>query len=867
MATPTTAYCLRLLATGGFVATTVERGAAKGASDAEQRSDRLTQTWTDPGGVGGWIITVQNGPISNRYMFTAFAFFLVGGIQALLMRTQLARPESTFLDPQTYNGLFTMHGSTMMFLFAVPFMEAIANYLLPVMLGCRELPFPRMTAFGYWTYLWGGLLFYSSFLFGAVPDGGWFAYVPLTGIEYSPGLAIDFWLLGLSVAEVAAIGAGIELTVAIMKFRAPGMSLSRVPIYAWSILVTGFMMLFGFTPLLVSTTLLELDRKHGTHFFNPAAGGDPLLWQHLFWIFGHPDVYIMFIPAAGMVAMIIPTFARRPMTGYTLVALAFVATGFLSFGLWVHHMFTVGLALLALSFFAAVSFAIAIPSGVQIFAAIATIWSGRPRFTTAFLFAVGFIVTFVIGGLSGVMVATVPLDWQVHDSYFVVAHFHYVLVGGVVFPVFAALYYWLPGNTAYLLNERLGKWNFWLVFIGFNLAFFPMHISGLLGMPRRYYTYQAGLGWDELNLLSTIGTYVLGAGVLVFVLNAGWNVLLRKGQQATRDPWEAGTLDWATELPPPDEGWRHIPIVRSRYPLWEQDGLRTGDERTVRLVNALAESPKTWRATFVTSLLGAEIQGIVRLSEPSWWPIVAGVFLTLAFVGELFDLYPLLIGSLIGMVVGLIIWLWPDKVERKLPEVDEDGRIHGLPCYLHGTASTIWWVMVLILVVAAVALSLFVFSYFYLRAGAPQWPPAGIDRPGLLLPLVGAGLLLAACVPMFVAERGIRRGDQGRLVLGLAAAWLLGAGFLALQFVEYTAADFTHTTNAYGSIFFLLSWFQSLLVFGGLVIGAVVQVQAWLGYFNRLRFAGVEVTAIYWYFLAVSWPVVFAVIYLSPYLL
>jgi cytochrome c oxidase subunit I+III len=840
---------------------------ANSPDDADQPQDQLTRTWTDPGGVGGWITTVQNGPISNRYMFTAFMFFLVGGLQAVLMRTQLIRPQNDFLDPQTYNELFTMHGSTMMFLFAVPFMEAIANYLLPVMLGCRELPFPRMTAFGYWTYLWGGLLFYSSFLVGLEPDAGWYAYTPLSGTEFSPGLRLDFWLLGLSVAEVAAIGAGIELTVAIMKLRAPGMSLSRIPIYAWAILVTGFMMLFGFTPLLVSTTLLELDRKHGTHFFDPAFGGDPILWQHLFWIFGHPDVYIMFIPAAGMIAMIIPTFARRPMVGYTFVSLAFVVTAFLSFGLWVHHMFTVGLALLAMTFFAAASFTISIPSGIQIFSYIATIWRGRPQFSTAFLFALGFIVTFVIGGLSGVMVATIPFDWQAHDSYFLVAHFHYVLVGGVVFPIFAGLYYWLPGNTTRLLDERLGKWNFWLVFIGFNLAFFPMHIIGLLGMPRRYYTYQPGLGWDSLNLVSTVGTYVLGLGVLIFLVNVLWCVMLGRGKKAERDPWKAGTLDWATPLPPPDEGYRHIPIVRSRYPLWEQDRLDQGDERTVQLVQALARAPQSWRGTFVTSLLTAEIQGITFLSRPSWWPIIAGVFLTLAFIAELLDIYPLLAVSIVGLIGSTIVWLWPSRQERELPETDERGYLHGLPCYLNGPASTTWWVFVLLLVVFAVALSLLVFSYYYLRAGSPAWPPAGIDPPNLLLPIVSTLVLLGSVAPMLLAERAIRRGSQGWLVFGLANGFLLGSLFLGLQLFDYSTTPFSHVTNAYGSIYFMLLWFAFLLVAAGLIMLGVVQLQAWLGYFSRWRFAAVQNVTLYWSFTAFAWLVTAAVVYASPYLL
>jgi cytochrome c oxidase subunit I+III len=834
---------------------------------APDEPDQLERTWTDPGGIGGWIITVQNGPIANRYMLTAFVFFLVGGLQAILMRTQLARPEQDLLSPQAYNQLLTMHGSTMMFLFAVPIMEAIANFLLPVMLGTRELPFPRMTAFGYWTYLWGGMLFYSSFLFGAAPDAGWYAYLPLSGREYSPGMNLDFWLLGLSVAEVAAIGAGIELTVAIMKFRAPGMSLGRVPIYAWSILTTGFMMLFGFTPLLVSTTLLELDRKHYTHFFNPAFGGDPLLWQHLFWIFGHPDVYIMFVPATGLVSAILPTFARRPLVGYPLVALAVVATGILSFGLWVHHMFTVGLSLLALSFFAAASFTIAIPSGVQVFAWIATIWSGRPVFSSPFLYVLGFLVTFVIGGLSGIMVATVPLDWQVHDTYFLVAHFHYVLVGGVLFPILAALHYWVPANTNHRLSERLGKLSFGLVFAGFNLAFFPLHLLGLLGMPRRYYTYESQFGWGDLNLASTVGAYLLGLGIAVFVWNVLFNVILARGAKPERNFWAAGTMDWATELPPPDTGYREIPIVRSRYPLWEQADLRSGDPHTERLVQALAEAPRTWRATFVTSLVSAEIQGLARLSTASYWPIVAGVFLTLMFIGELFDHYPLLFGALLGFVLSIVVWLWPGKEEREIPELDEQGRIHGLPVYLAGPTSSVWWVMVLTLVVAAVALSLFVFSYYYLRSGAAFWPPPGIDRPDLLLPSLATGVLLASGLPMLLADRGIRQGHQGRLRLGLAGAWGAGAFFLALQVVEYSTLPFSHTTNAYGSVFYLLSWYAFLLVLIGLIVGAVVQLQAWLGYFSRLRFGAVENSALLWYFAIVTWLVVFGVIYVSPYVM
>ena len=849
------------------MATTVDRPrttADPGNEDA--LPDRIARTWQDPPGIRGFFTTVQNGPIVNRFLWTAFAFFLIGGIEALLMRIQLMSPENTFLAPSTYNQLFTMHGSTMMFLFAVPIMEAFANYLLPVMLGTRELPFPRMTAFGYWTFLFGGVLFYTSFFFGTVPDGGWYAYVPLTGTEFSPGLAIDFWLLGLSVAEIAAIGAGIELTVAILKFRAPGMGLHQMPLYAWAILVMGFMMLFGFTPLLVGTTLLELDRKHGTRFFDASAGGDPVLWQHLFWIFGHPDVYIQLIPGLGIVAMVIPTFVRRPNVGHTLIALSLVATGFLSFGLWVHHMFTVGLSILALSFFGGASMAIAVPNGIQIFAWIATIWGGRPSFKTPFLYAVAFIVVFVFGGLSGVMIAAVPFNWQVHDTYFIVAHFHYVLVGGVLFPIFAGLYYWVPGMTGRMLNERLGQINFWLTFVGFNLTFFPMHITGLLGMPRRYYTYLPGLGWEELNLVSAIGTVILTIGVALFVWNVIHSVVLKQGPPTPRNPWGAGTLDWATAMPPPDEGYRRIPIVRSRYPLWDQDSLEQGDARTTGLVEALAHKPETWRGTFVTSLVDARPEAIVRLSEPSWWPLVAGICLTGVFVGELIDQYLLLGAAFVGFILATIVWLWPSKAEREIPELDADGTLHGLPVYLSGPSAPAWWAMALIVTVFSVFLGCLVFSYFYLRTNTLQWPPAGLPHPDLLLPGIATVVLLASAAQMLLAERGIRAGSQGRLVLGLAGAYGLGALFLGLQMVDFARVPFTPGTNAYGSAFFTLAGTHAALAAAGLVMGIVVQLQAWLGYFNRLRFLAVQTTAMFWYFVLVSWLVVLAVAYVSPYL-
>src|SRR5687768_13607607 len=517
-----------------------------GSTDREAEAlAQLERTWRPPPGLWGWIITVDHKKIAKRYVVTAFVWFLLGGINAALMRLQLSRPENTLLGPDMYNQIFTSHGTAMMFLFAVPVMLAMALYLVPLLVGTRELAFPRLNAFGYWVFLTGGLLLFVALYINTGPDAGWFAYVPLSGPEYSPGKRTDVWAQLVTFTEIAALVAAVEIIVTVFKMRAPGMSLNRIPLYVWSVLVVSFMILFAMPAVAIaSTMMLAMDRLVATHFFNPAEGGDPLLWQHMFWFFGHPEVYIMFIPGLGFVSSIIETFTKRPIFGYPVMVLSLFVTGFVAFALWVHHMFATPIPQLGRSFFTAASVLIALPTGAQIFCWIATIWSGRPRFTTSMLFALGFIVVFTIGGLTGVMVASVPFDLQVHDSFFVVAHLHYVILGGVVFPLFGALYLWFPKITGRMLSESLGKWHFALFFIGTNVTFFPMHLLGMDGMPRRVYTYLPGTGWGDLNLLATVGSWIIAASVLVFVANV--IVSLRSGAHAGDDPWGGPTLEWAT---------------------------------------------------------------------------------------------------------------------------------------------------------------------------------------------------------------------------------------------------------------------------------------------------------------------------------
>jgi cytochrome c oxidase subunit 1 len=632
-------------------------------SVADARLQRaLEHTWRVPTGVIGWFAVTDHRTIGKRYIATAFAFFIVGGLLAALMRLQLAFPENRLIGPDLYNQIFTMHGTVMMFLFAVPVMEAMGIYLVPLMVGTRNIAFPRLNTFSYFVYLFGGIMVVVALLLNSAPDAGWFAYVPLSGPEFSPGKRSDFWAQLITFTEVAALAVAVEIVATVFKMRAPGMSLNRIPLFVWSMLVMAFMVIFAMPAVVTGSSFLLLDRLVGTHFYNPAEGGDALLWQHLFWFFGHPEVYIIFIPALGMVSAIIATFTGRPIFGYTAMVLSLVATGFIGFGLWVHHMFATGLPQLGLTYFTAASMIIAIPSGIQIFCWIASIWRGRPRLATPMLFVIGFVVIFVLGGLSGVTLAAVPFDLQVHDTYYVVAHFHYVLLGGAVFPLIGGIYFWFPKMTGRMMSERLGVVNFWTLFIGFNVTFFPMHILGMQGMPRRVYTYPAELGWGPLNLVATFGALLLLAGGFLFVLNVVRSALA--GEVASSDPWLGETLEWATSSPPPVYNFLHIPIVEGRHAMWNRS-----DHPPV-----VAGIRDDCREVLITDVMDAEPVHTYELPGPSIWPFLCAVVTSAFFVGSIFTAWALPV-SILPLAVTLIGWFWPKKPSTDLPGEQPASRI------------------------------------------------------------------------------------------------------------------------------------------------------------------------------------------------
>ncbi len=587
-----------------------------------------------PTGLWSWITTVDHKRIGILYGATAFLFFLMGGIEAMLIRVQLSSPNNTLIGPEVYNQLFTMHGTTMIFLGVMPLSAMFFNFLIPLQLGARDVAFPRLNAFSYWVFLLGGLLMNSSWLFNAAPNGGWFGYANQTSKQFSPGMNIDFWTVGLQILGIASLAAAVNFFVTIINMRAPGMKMMHMPMFVWMSFITQILLLLSFPIITVALILLMIDRSFGTHFFVPSGGGDPVLWQHLFWLFGHPEVYILILPSFGIVSEILPVFSRKPLFGYAAMVFSGAFIAFVGFGVWAHHMFSTGMGPFADAFFALTTMIIAIPTGVKIFNWIGTVWGGRLEFKTPMLFCLGFIAMFIMGGLSGVMHSSPPADLQQTDTYFIVAHFHYVLFGGSIFAISGGAYFWFPKMFGKLLDEGLGKVHFWLTLLGFNLTFFPMHIVGLQGMPRRVYTYSPESNFELLNQIETAGAFVLMLSILVFM----YNILKTwRGTQPPvgADPWNGATLEWAIPSPPPDFNFATVPTVHGRDALWEMKRQAGGS-----LPEPVRES-------------GAGI----HMPNPSYYPLIAAIGITVTLGGFIggSHLWVHVVGIVI-MLYGIFAW-------------------------------------------------------------------------------------------------------------------------------------------------------------------------------------------------------------------
>jgi cytochrome c oxidase subunit I+III len=819
--------------------------------------DEFMAVWGNP---SGWraLTIVNHTAIGIRFMVTGGVFFLIGGLMAMLMRTQLALPEQTLIAPKLYDQLFTMHGTVMMFLFAVPILEGLALYLVPKMLGARDLLFPRLSAFGYFCYLFGSLILMSSLVLGIAPAAGWFMYTPLSNAVYSPGASADFWLLGVTFIEISAVSAGVELVVSILRSRTSGMGLLHMPLYCWYILVMALMIVFGFPPLILGSILLELERSAGMPFFDVARGGDSILWQHLFWLFGHPEVYIIFLPAAGIVSTLLPVFARRPIVAYQWIVLSVIAIGFISFGLWVHHMFTIGIPKLAQAFFSMASMLVAIPTGIQIFAWLATLWTGRPVYHVPMLWLAGFLVIFVAGGLTGVMLALVPFNWQVHDTHFVVAHMHYVLVGGMLFPVIAGLYYWLPHFSGRMPSDKLARWGFWLTFIGFNTTFLVMHLTGLLGMPRRVYTYPAGLGWDLPNSLSSIGGFITAMGIAMVLLDIALH--FRFGRPAGINPWQADTLEWATDIPPEPYNFISLPAYPMRHPMWDQPDLQaTVAEGRHTLPEIEHGRRETWGSDAVTG----RVRDIIHLPGNSWLPFYAALALSVLCISLLIRTYSLALVAVGVSLVLLLRWSW---VNGAHPLAAPDAEV--MPGYppLHSRtfdSPGLWGMVVTLLADGALFLSL-LFGWLYLWTVAPHWQVPE-TAPLAWMPLLISGVLLTAAVIWYIrVVQRLREGLDSHLrgwLWGISVLGLLHCGMLIWAWADSTLVPTQTAHDAVISVMLMNQLFHS-----GLAV-IITVLQAWrvaCGYVGKAAPYELAVVEPWWFYTVVIFWVSFAAIVLLP---
>ena len=819
--------------------------------------DGFIKVWGNP---RGWraLTIVNHTAVGIRFMVTGGVFFLIGGLMAMLMRTQLALPQQKIIGPKLYDQLFTMHGTVMMFLFAVPVLEGLALYLIPKMIGARDLLFPRLSAFGYFCYLFGSLILMSSLVLGIAPAGGWFMYTPLTNAVYSPGPNVDFWLLGITFIEISAVSAGVELVVSILRSRTSGMELLHMPLFCWNILVMALMIVFGFPPLILGSILLELERAAGMPFFDVARGGDPILWQHLFWLFGHPEVYILFLPAAGIVSTLLPVFARRPIVGYRWIVLAVITTGFISFGLWVHHMFAIGIPKLAQAFFSMASMLVAIPTGIQLFAWLATLWTGRPVYHVPMLWLTGFLVIFVAGGLTGIMLALVPFNWQVHDTHFVVAHLHYVVVGGMLFPFIAGLYYWLPHFSGRMPSDKLARWGFWLTFTGFNATFLVMHLTGLLGMPRRVYTYQAGLGWDLPNSISSIGGFITAMGIAMVLLDIVLH--FRFGRPAGTNPWQADTLEWATDMPPQPYNFISLPACPTRHPMWDQPDLQT---TIAEGRHDLSEISHGRRETWGTDPITGSIREIIHLPGNSWLPFYAALALSVVCISLLIRSYSLAVIALLVSLVLLLRWSW---INGAHPGAAPDaGVMPGYPS-LHSRTFDgpgLWGMVVTLLSDGALFLSI-LFGWLYLWTVAPQWQvPDTAPLPWLPL-LISGGLLTGAAIWFNHVVRRLREGVDYRLQSQLWGVSAIGLAHFCLLIWVWSASTLISTQTAHDAVITVMLMYQ--LFHSGLAV-IMTALQAWrvaYGYVGKAAPYELAVVAPWWLYTAAIFWFSFAAIVLLP---
>jgi cytochrome c oxidase subunit 1 len=789
------------------------------------------------GGLLGWLTTTDHKRVAVLYGMASLAFFLIGGIEALLIRLQLAHPDGTVLSAATYNELFTMHGTTMIFLVVMPLgVGFLGNFFVPLQIGARDVAFPRLNALSFWLFLFGALLLHASFLFGGAPNAGWFGYANLTERYFSPGTSLDFWMVALLVLGISSLITGVNFLVTIVALRADGMTFMRMPLFVWTILVTVVLILLAFPALTVALVFLVMDRYFGTHFYIATVGATPILWQHLFWLFGHPEVYIMVLPAFGIVSEVVPAFSRKPLFGYPMMAYSTAIIGFLSYGVWGHHMFAVGMGPAADATFAITSMLIAIPTGIKIFSWIATMWGGELLMTTALYFSLGLIVEFTIGGLSGIMHASVPIDLQQTDSYFVVAHLHYVLFGGTVFALFSGIYYWWPKITGRLLDERLGKLHFWLTVVGFNGTFFPMHFLGMNGMPRRIYRYAPGMGWSFWNLVATVSAFVLGASVLVFLVNVVRT--LRRGERAGADPWDGRTLEWWIPSPPPDHNFARLPIVHARDPFW---GLKYGARRSGAAARrpALEEAPPD----------------AIHVPPPSLFPLVLAVGVLLVAVGAMVRVSILAIGA--GVVVLAAVGMGfehPGFGTAELGEAtapttgDLDTRKTGIWTFI-GSESIFF--------------ASLISTYLIYRGRSPTGP--GAEALAVPLTSISTFVLLMSSLLMVLALAAQQRGDERWSTRWLAATAGLGLVFLggqAYEFHHLLGEGIALQTNLFSQTFYTLVGFHGAHVAVGVLWLLVLAGASRAGRLPAARSRAVEVAGLYWHFVDVVWIVIFTLVYL-----